>query len=363
VAVYCLCMKTDSMRMSWFVIGLVLVVAMLLFPMRILAAPLTVCSSGLTYCPYFKTAGSDLFAGGWFTNASSQCVAANYQNPTYGGGAPSNQYTGAVMTFAEASRAGASSDLGAYALGILEGNAPSHYGFVTGPAGTNSLSFANTGSYLGSNWGGLFEGAGLNSNCIPNYFDTKSVGATSPGSINLNAAKGVYNVGSTTLGGGTVPAGANIAYFVSGDLTITGDVRYAAHTASTSPKFVVVVRGNIYINHTVQQLDGWYIAQSTAGGTPASNDGRIWTCRDGSVGSTDDIWIRTSCKSPLTVNGSLTAKQVNFGRITENGNPLPAAPTEVVNYVPEMALGGGFFNQQNSASGKIQSLISLPPVF
>lgn len=334
--------------------------------------------------PYFVTRGSDVFTGGWYNNGVSSCAAANYQSPQNPAIATNKNYYGGIMGFADASgsRTGASSDLGAFSLGNIEADqAPTAlYGFYTGPAGagpanngTRSLSFANSGAGINSNtnWGGLFEGAFSQSNCIPDYFGTKQNTSPVPsGSFpGISSADGQYLVGGSpyTLGGGSVGVGKNVALFVNGDLYITGNIDYATpYTASTSPKFVVVVKGDIYVGPGVSKLEGWYIAQPNG-----ANKGAIWTCVDptdpnGSPtpSGTKDTWVRSNCGNQLSINGALTAAQVNLGRINDGlGSANPGNAAEVVNFIPEMVIGGPFFNPPNTINAPIQSLISLPPVF
>lgn len=351
-------MKTVALKAKLPLLAVAVLVGAILFPLaRASAAPVT-CAAGSAVCPYVKTTGSDLFTGGWFKSGDT-CNTASYQSPEVQSSDPNKDYFGAVMTFGTQSRTGSSSNLGGFGLGLIEGNGASNYGFFTGPANYRDLSFSN----VSGTWGGLFEGSASYANCIPNYYDKRNSLPTSPaGAINLGAANGNYTIsGDTTLGGGTVNPSKNLAYFVNGDVYITGNVTYGSSTAPTAPKFVIVASGDIYINHSVNRLDGWYIAQPNSG-----SGGTIWTCRDGASGSTDDIWVKSNCgppiSQPLVVNGALTAKQVNLGRIA--GGLFGAnTAAETVNFTPEMVVGGGFFNTQNQGVGKIQSLVNLPPVY
>jgi hypothetical protein len=376
VVVYCLCMRANHpSKLPGSLISA-------MFAFVVIAGSLGQAFADSK--PFFNTAGSDISTGGWYANGAICSVGGKYQSPQNPNPPISTSankaYYGGLMGFADGgARRGASSDLGAFSLGNIDANqaAGSMYGFYTGPAGaapanngTRSLSFANTGTGINSNtnWGGSFEGTFLQSNCIPDYYGTKQNTSPAPASSfpGVDGADGQYLVSGTPypLGGGTVPAGKNIALFVNGDVYISGNIRYGAHTASTSPKFVLVARGNIYIDPSVSQLDGWYIAQAPAGGTSTTNDGKIWTCHDSSSAKPTDKYVRARCiDSPLTVNGSLTAKEVILDRVT-NGNNIPGASAEVINYIPEMVMGGPFFGPPPATNtAPIQSLISLPPVF
>lgn len=337
--------------------------------------------------PYFVTKGSDVFTGGWF--ASGGCPgSATYQNPQNSfppiSSSANKSYFGGIMGFADASgsRSGASSNLAAFSLGNLEADQTpvNLYGFYTGPPnvapatnGTRSLSFANNGFGINpiSNWGGFFEGAFSHSNCIPDYGTKQNLPPNAPtawaGSFNPGG-QFTYSGGTLNLTNGSsqqINASTNLAIFVTGDVYIDRNITYGGHLASTSPKFVLVVQGNIYIDPGVTQLDGWYIAQPKAGGTASTNDGKIWTCHDGSNTQPTDTYVRTQCiDDPLTVNGALTAKEVDLARVTSPGaTTIPALSAETVNFIPEMVIGGPFFNPPTTITAPIQSLISLPPVF
>lgn len=302
--------------------------------------------------PYFVTQNGGPFTGGWFRPGTGAC-GANYQQPTFGSSV-GNKFRGAVLAFATPSRTGANSNLDAFATGIIEGNSSNDYGFYTGlagvgpsPNGTRSLSFSNAGSLGASDfWGGFFEANGTaHAHCIPDYA-TISAGSTAlpPGNFT----------------GRTIAANTKITYLVNGNVNITGNVVYGPHDMTNVPKFRLIVRGNIYIAPNVTQLDGWYVAQPSSGTT----GGVIWTCSNGTE-PLSDTYIRANCNNkPLTINGALTAKQVNLTRVND-GSGIPGSPAETVNFSPEMVLGGGFSDNgsTSSTSGTIQSLISLPPVF
>lgn len=319
--------------------------------------------------PYFVANDGDVFTGGWFYDPGGLCQtgAATYQAPDYSD-LNGTRYDGAIMAFGTLGppRVGASDNLDAFALGMIEGGASS-YGFYTGLSGSSDLSFSND-NLPNQYWGGIFEGDGARpDHCIPDYWAKQSElpAATSAGSVNFNAGNGKYLVnpsGTLTLPGGTVGASKNLAYFINGDVFITGNINYdAASTADNIPKFVLVVRGNIYIAPGVNEIDGWYIAQPNG-----TNDGVIWTCHDGNPANSQpqDTWVRTNCDGPLTVNGAFTAKQINLLRINGGLNTAAPAgpPAEIFNYTPAMVIGGPFFNAP-PGQGSLDSLISLPPVF
>src|SRR3989338_10409555 len=334
--------------------------------------------------PYFKAYGADTFSGGGFNSGPSSCDPSDssYQAPDYtGSSGPSNLYKGGVMGFARydansQKASGAGSEFGALALGIIEGNSAASgepYGFSTGTTGYNKTSFANKSTITATNyWGGFLEGS-KQTHCIPDYFGTKQsspqtiasandVAALNSGQYLINGS-GITNVAAAS----PIAAGKKITLFVSGNVFISSNITYGVHNVDNVPKFTLVVKGNIYIANDVGQLDGLYIGQPS---TDPAASGIIWTCHTNSNDPPTDVYVSAACRNKLTVNGAFIAKKVNLVRT--NGDVNSAAPgeaassgniAEVFNFTPEMVIGGGFFNDAGASSNKIQSLISLPPVF
>ena len=340
-------------------------------------------SSGLALAdtrPYFRAYGSDTFAGGWFNSGASSCspAASTFQAPTYSG--LTNLYKGGVMTYAKSDGSGAGSQFGALALGMIQGPTGSGepYGFTSGGSGYNKLSFANFTSLSATDfWGGFWEGSDAHqaSHCTADYFGTKQNSPTAwSGSLSA-AASGQYITTGLTLNSGSevVSAGKNITLFVNGNVYIGGNISYAGgYTANNVPKFALIARGNIFIDPAVSRLDGLYIAQPDPSvANPVTADtGVIWTCHGNSPDVPTAAYVSSACRTKLTFNGAVVAKQVNLLRV--NGDAASAGPgessgsgniAEVFNYTPEMVIGGGFFNSGTTNKYKIESLISLPPVF
>lgn len=333
--------------------------------------------------PFFQSQNGSTFAGGWFEDPGEFCDTSggNYQSPDFNN-LGTTKTRGGILAFANVggTRVGAHSNLDAMSLGLIEGSGgmPQNYGFYTGLSGTSDLSLANVDSngQGAAYWGGLLDG-GINRypHCIPDYYNTKRLPPPNAPQIvgniiNLGAQSGQYQInGNAVLNAGTISpvsstSGRKLTYFVDGNLRITGNVEYdTSRTAKNVPKLAVVVRGNIYVEPGVTQIDGWYIAQPSSGTT----GGEFWSCHDSSFSNPPiDTEIRGSCDQTLTVNGAITAKQVNLTRINggfDPGSIAPASSAEVFNYTPEMVIGGPFFNQPGPPSGGLQSLISLPPVF
>ncbi len=320
--------------------------------------------------PYFKARGADVAAGGWFYSGAN-CNTALFQDNFYNNSAD-NRYGGILTFINTGSNVGSSDQFAAFSLGLIQGgNNGNKYGFYSQqPQATytnhGNLSFANSVSSPPTGfWGGLFQGSShpQTVHCIPDYY-SKKIGTplSFPGFSAASAQ--YYNTGSPyTLAGGTVPAGKSITLFVKGSVYISGNITYASHTADNVPKFALVVLGSIYVNPAVSQLDGLYIAQpDPANANQVVNDtGVFWTCHSSDPNQVVKFdYVASTCNSSLTVNGAVIAKQVNLLR--SNGDIGNATVAETFNYTPEMIIGGPFFNPPGGTA-KIESLISLPPIF
>ena len=289
------------------------------------------------------------------------------------------------MAYGKNTGAGAGSQFGALALGLIEGNsgAGEPYGFTTASSGYNKLSFANFSSLSSPNfWGGFLEGSDAHqaAHCTADYFGTKQKSPQAISSV-TNAgglASGQYLAKPGSLLSvssiNPVDKDKNIVIFVDGNVNITSNITYAprdTYTADSVPKFALVVKGSIYIAPNVNRLDGLYIAQPNASLSNAvkADSGVIWTCHQPDTNPPTDLYVSANCRNKLTFNGAVIAKQVNLLRV--NGDQASAAVgedsnsgniAEVFNFTPEMVTGGGFFDNGGNTY-KIESLISLPPVF
>ena len=349
--VYCLCMKALKSAVL-FVITLAIAAA----------APMAAYADTK---PIFKVSGGNVFAGGWFNTGATSCnPATNYQAPTFN--PASNQYKGGILGFANG-RTGSSVDFGALAMGLIQGDPSNSYGFYSGAGPAfGTLSFANISTYGTNNyWGGYLAGASQQLHCIPDYYTTKQNNPTPlNGTFNLNnLASGQYLtsgslVDVTSGGAATIAAGTDLTVFVNGNAVISNNISYASgYDADHVPKLALVVKGNVYIEPNVTQMDGLYIAQPSSGTT----GGSFWTCHDGGTTTNPDgYYIESKCGNKLTINGAVIAKEIDLVRT--NGD-VSGDSAEVINYNPSMVIGGQFFNPTPAQNPPIDSLISLPPIF
>lgn len=366
--------------------------------------------------PYLKTFGSDLMTGGWFESTSG-CPSGNgtdYQNPAFFNSTfTANPLNGGILTYTKSSgtaTGGSSSQYGVMSLGRIDDG--SGYGFYSGGSQPNSnvkrLSFANINANGTSNgdFGGSFEGTVGQSNCIPDYFGRldPSTAQSLPANwrpVLVNASSGGTYYGNAPSGnsldlfGGSgggdlvVSAGKRVAIYVKGDVYIGKNVTYdTSATVDSVPKFMLVVKGSIYVDPSVTRLDGSYIAQpaDNTAASISSDTGIFWSCHPQSPSAQIDIYYPPTCTKPLVINGAIVAKQVDLLRVkgditasntgednlntTETNcstSPYNSCNvSEVINYTPSIFMGGSFTETSNkSTSGglPVDNLISLPPTF
>lgn len=311
--------------------------------------------------PYLKVFGNDVAAGSYFADSGNRCT-----------GGPSYPNAG-IFTFNKTSvfpgnitgYSGGSTDLAGIALGVIDGfNTAGSRNGLAAPNPPFGLAVGNQSAAGTINSGGF---SGL-TRCVPNYYAA---------STNSGADKRGSGPGSVTfIAGQTIGTGTQQAIFVDGDAVITGNITYNQNgwTDTTKiPSFYLVVRGNIYIDASVTQLDGVYVAQPTVNSDLSLSNGLIYTCT-----SQHSFFAATSiysaCGQQLTVTGSFIANQVKFlrtngtkensgGNLNEGVNPNIA---ELFRFSQETYLAPVPAVLNSVISGgsveNYDSITSLPPV-
>lgn len=314
--------------------------------------------------PYFTVLGGDVAAGAGFGVAGASGASIIGTNND-----GSTNYNGA------------SGQLAALALGSVKSftTSQSPNGGV-GPAWTNSLAggyapsalgFANTSPPVGgTTYGGGFTNvATAKPWTVPDYYGTTAATTPFPGS-SANVAAGNYTHSGSllTLNASNIPTdGRKIVLKVNGDVYISGNITYGASatnavgSADQIPLFELIVSGNIYVDPSVTELDGFYAAQGNG-----TTTGRFASCANasGPIIATPGNEAATiaSCNQPtLVVNGAVAAQKVILNRTYGdiNGGGIPQAPGETIRFSPMLwvpnAIGG------SDVSGW-QSVTSLPPI-
>lgn len=308
--------------------------------------------------PYVQFYGNDVTAGAGFNAA--------------GGGACTQYTSGTIDTFnnGSASYTGSGGQFGAFALGsISQFVSAIQRGFP--PAPPTGLTFANTAGSGG--YGGNFGKSGADY-CVENYYDKKPTSTTNLASATLGSGSAVESttgqhayshVGTDlTINGLNIANGVNSAVYVDGNVYITGNITYSGAAGAWAgindipSLFIVTSPGhNIYIEPSVTQLDGVYVAEPDANNQ--NNNGVIDTCNDGTFNfkNASDDSLKTTCGSQLVVNGSFVAQQINLHRTLSSlryaqaGESLNSSPrdcgggifyadcaAEVFNFSPELYL-------------------------
>jgi hypothetical protein len=329
--------------------------------------------------PYVHVLGSDAQAGGGF---GSNCTVTPGGIDTY------LKNTGTTPT-------GSGVQIGALSIGPISGFSSAILRGAA-PTGSKGLSFSNTDNITGGTGDAPNEGGKLgNNHCVTDYFsklpDGTATSTANASTTNLaNGTPAAKNItqyyepssGTLTLSGGTIDDHSNLAIFVKGDVRITGAIKFANASWGTIeriPSFYLIVKGNIYIDKSVGQLDGMYIAQPNA----AAGSGTINTCANGSS-AYSPASLLSNCKSQLLVNGSFVAQHVyldrSFGSVrnaypgehltgtpyncTDSGNtPYGDCAGEIFNFSPELYLIQPAFEPSGGpTSGKYDYVTSLAPV-
>lgn len=307
--------------------------------------------------PYFRSYGGDISAGGGFSSTPGVC-ALNSRAAVIGWNKRgSGSWAGAGVQFAT------------YAMHtIFDSSTTMGNGSGSAPK-PNGLSFGNSG--VGSNSSaGRFGGHLGSVACIPDHYSTRPA-STTPVSSGFNISSlgsGSYSAsGNVRTVGGQVNPGEKINIYIDGNLYLDGNIIYdgsGGWNTGNIPMLRIIVRGNIFIDNDVSQIDGLYVAQPSS-----STNGIIATCTTGSSPYAPlplNGRLGSDCDKKLTVNGSLVARQVRLMRTIGtlrssniNENPASGNMAEAFNYGP-----GLWISQPSDSGGSADydAINSLPPI-
>ena len=318
----------------------------------------------ITRKPYLRVYGGDVVSGIGFEpsctkNSSSQIAAYNRGSSGGYGGAGAQfgvQAYGAVDQFVSA---------------MLRGS---------NPAPPKGLTFANTSGTYGASFGDApcikdyyADLAAYHSNApaIPTGIIFGTSGNWDPDLPFGNPGYGYrQRTGDLTLAAGTIELGTHRVIYVEGNVAITGDVFYAGYGSQDQiPSFYLIVKGNIYIDGNVTNLDGVFVAQPRANGT----GGIIYTCSSGFAPVAQNLLYNapnnnsSGCANKLTINGAFIANQVKFLRtvgsqgLSSAGEASSSANiAEVFNFSPELWLTSP--GLVTGGTVQLDSITSLPPI-
>ena len=319
------------------------------------------CSSTTTgtalTVPYFSVNGGDVVAGSnlnTLNNCSALNTGANAKNAGIIG-FNTNTVSGPVTY-------GAGTTLAAQALGQI-------IGFNTNTLLTGS-GYPPT-SFIFANSSGLaaatltqkptdlpLKGFFGDAPCSPVISEpTTTITASTVSTAPADSATYTVNV---TINGFTMPKGNKATIYVKGNVYITGDISYTTGWSSLSdiPSLKIVsMGGNIYIDPTVKNLEGTYMAIQGSTGT----GGAIYDCSTDSLAGkypANPATGNNQCfDNTLTINGSFIAHDVYLQR-TKGNAATNSGAAEQFNYGPEQWL-----SSPTSTSSSIESIQTLPPLF
>lgn len=311
---------------------------------------LTQCSGkfNVINLPYLNVYGGDVMTGA--APAASGACSINNAAGAYSW----NQYG--------AGYAGAGSEYAVQALAQIE-----EFGSGMNPSSSNpptDLSFANSAIAAGKVnpsqglFGGFFGDSSGAWACSTDY--TKGLGSP------ISGAAATAQIAALP---GSLANGTQTRIYANGDVYISRKIAYNTSGwggVTQIPLFeLVVTGGNIYVDSSVTQLDGIYVAEPSGavGGKIidcATNGGGIWKQVDPTVNG-----FYSTCNKQLVINGAFVAKQVLFGRTNGSlgqaavGDSLGANhDAEVFNYTPEIWLP----RSATTPSDTYDAITALPPV-
>lgn len=293
--------------------------------------------------PFLSFYGGDVSVGSGFGDG---CTVASGAINTYNKG-PSALYKGSGAQLAVRA-------FGSIQAGSGEGFTSSSYNAGL-PKG---LTFANS---VGGTYGGNFASG----DCMPDYFaNSDGLTPSISGSVDLSSLDGGNYLRNTNVSlSGDLRPNQRYNLFVDGDLTIADNINYDTSSwanYASIPSLHVYVRGNINISPNVTNITGMFVAQPRADGTR----GIINTCSGGTQGTNG------TCNDQLNVNGSLSARRVDFRKVanslrddTKPSNASSNAASELFIFSPEQwIIRPGRTPGESNSSSKYDYFTVLPPL-
>lgn len=317
----------------------------------------------IVHRPYSRVYGGDAQAGLGFSvgGTCGSNTSARFIGFNRGG----NPYTGA------------GTQLAAFAVARIEEFATGQARDATTP---KALTFANNGNAAANSpYGGGLGGGGVA--CADDFYAQVN-GQMLGGAVAVDTlANGSYRApdGVHITAAATLAHGSQRTIYVDGDAFISGGgITFAPGAYANQaqiPVFRLIVRGNIYVEPSVTQLDGIFIAQPNGG-----TGGRFYTCGSRTLwGSNAPANVPNSgqiianCNQRLTVYGAVLADTIKFLRsrgtrarsvatetyAVDNNPATPDGdPAELFIFSPEVWLGG----ELQGSGGAFDYITALPPV-
>ena len=304
----------------------------------------------VTNLPYLQVYGGDVMIGAspsYDSGTSTSSCVANNNAGIYGWNNGNPSFSGAGTQYA------------VQALAQIDGFASAQYSTSSPPTSPTGLSFANNSTDLTKNiFGGSF--IGTTGDC---YFTSN---------INANLKNGPKTIADSAKL--IIGNGLQVTDYIKGNVYIANNIVYDQSGWTISPTInipyyrLVVIGGNIYIDQSVTELDGLYVAEPENSGS-GTIGGKIYTCATGGISAPlfSPLTIKnyyTTCGNQLKIYGSFVAGQVQFLRTfgtlgSSTGDNLNSNKAgEVFDYTPEMWLP----RNNGITDNGYTAITSLPPV-
>ena len=307
--------------------------------------------------PLFKVHYADISAGGRFGLGQDIDACENQRDQSF------DNLTASIYGYAN-KQGGSSVDYAAFAHDDIYRFYSKYPKNKTSPPNPyNQLTFANDNN---DPWGGNF---GV-TRCIPNYWrGAGSLTAKTSKTLDISSLNNNQSVLYKPIGGDLALSNSNPAVitnlkatvYVEGDLYINANIINNQGNWSSFNQIgyiMLIVKGNIYINPLVNQLDAIVVAYSDD--YTKTDRGRIYTCY--TTKNSGSLYHNDCEQSYLVMHGSLIGQVIHLGRTLKTAQTNNGV-TEEIRLTPEYFVGTPQLPTFASWIYNSDSVSVLPPNF
>lgn len=294
--------------------------------------------------PFLRSTGADVYAGAVLASGQGcQLAREQYAHESIGAGQYGRAISAGIETLGRYEYGGSTSSIdttlmgfsstqyAALASGLIMSTGDRHYagnnGFaraVTTPRQVKDLLFANDAGGQDGAYGDFYNGA----NDIP-CLDYASVINEAQAHIHTGTLSQLFNTGTQpvmrrtsawNIGATSIPAGGKArTIVVAGGVHITGNIEFPASygVVDDIPYLQIIAQGPITIAPTVSRIDAHLVSlpsTNPAAGGAVAGHGIIDTCQGTNIPTWPSSMTVNSCRTKLSVNGSLTAQKIYWKR-------------------------------------------------
>jgi hypothetical protein len=234
------------------------------------------------------------------------------------------------------------------------------------PSYPYELSFANSNTTSSVDTTGNYGGGFSTLPCLPDYYGTAEADSSPPIDYTTTgkrtyAVNGPYTLPDPGVGLGN---GAIVTIIVNGSVYINHNVLYQPYgSPDNAPRLTIIAKNGIYIDPSVTELHGVFIAQN----------GTFATCATAANAETTNY---AQCSgNKLTVYGAVAAKSIHLDRSYgslyggNNGSsindPSMSSSSDAAEnfiYTPELWLSTDGTPTGGQSQSPVDAVTSLPPV-